>query len=115
MIRGIQEAFAHFVAVFRHGEQGRDFDEELATHVELLTERNQQRGLPPDEARRQAILQMGGLSATRELHREARGMPRIESVIYACRQAWRSVLSARGIALLAATALAVGIGSATAI
>ena len=42
-------------------------------------------------------------------------MPRVERVIHAWRQAWRSVLSAKAPALLAATALAVGIGSATAI
>jgi predicted permease len=115
VIRRIQEAFSHLVAVFRHSQHDRDFDEELAAHVDLLTERNLRRGLVPDEARRLAILQIGGLSATQELHREVRGMPRVESVIHASRQAWRSVLSARVIALLAATALAVGIGSATAI
>jgi putative ABC transport system permease protein len=42
-------------------------------------------------------------------------MPRVERLIHAWRQAWRSVSSAKAPALLAATALAVGIGSATAI
>lgn len=42
-------------------------------------------------------------------------MPRAERVVHACRQAWRSVWSAKAATLLAATALAIGIGSATAI
>jgi predicted permease len=115
MIRRIQEAFSRLAAVFRRSQLDRDFDEELAAHLDLLTQRNQQRGLSRAEARRQAILQIGGLNAARQLHREARGMPRVESVIHACRQASRSVLSAKGVTLLTATALALGIGSATAI
>lgn len=75
----------------------------------------QRRGLSQDEARRQAILRMGGLRATRELHREARGLPRVETVVQASSQAWRSWRSAKAVAVLAATALAVGIGSTTAI
>jgi putative ABC transport system permease protein len=115
MIRRLHEALARLVAVVRRSSLDRDFDDELAAHLDLLTERNQRRGLSRDEARRQAILQVGGLNAARTLHRETRGMPRIERLIHAWRQAWRSVLSAKAPALLAAAALAVGIGSATAI
>ena len=115
MIRRVQEMWFRLLAVFRRSTLDRDFDDELAAHVDLLTERNQRRGLPRDEARRQAILQVGGLNAARTLHRETRGMPRVEWVIHAWRQAWRSVLSAKAATLFAATALAVGIGSVTAI
>jgi len=52
--------------------------------------------------------------AARELHSDARGLPRVESVIHACWEAWRSWRRAKIVTLLAATALAVGIGSATA-
>ena len=115
MIQALQEAWSRLVAVFRRASLDRDFDDELAAHVDLLTERNQRRGLSHTEARRQAILQVGGLNAARDLHRDTRGMPRAERVIYAWREAWRSVWSAKAPTLLAATALAVGIGSATAI
>jgi putative ABC transport system permease protein len=115
MIRGLQEVLSRLVAVFRRSRLDEDFDEELAAHVDLLTERNRRRGLSHREARRQAILQVGGLNATRDLHRDTRGIPRVERVIHAWRQAWRSVWSAKAPTLLAATALAVGIGSATAI
>ena len=95
MIRGFQEVWSRLVAVFRSRSLDEDFDEELAAHVNLLTDRNQRRGLSHQEARRQAILQVGGLNATRNLHRDTRGMPRAERVMHAWRQAWRSVWSAR--------------------
>ena len=115
MIRNIHEMFSRMVAVFRKSELDQDFDQELAAHIDMLTEQNQQRGMPRDEARRQAILRMGGLSATKDLQSEARGLPRLENVLQMFAQAWRSWRSAKTVALLAAAALAIGIGSATAI
>jgi hypothetical protein len=109
MIQALQEAWSRLVAVSRRTRLDRDFDNELAAHVDLLTERNQRRGLSHTEARRQPILQVGGLNAARDLHRDSRGMPRAERVIYAWREAWRSVWSAKAPTLLAATALAVGL------
>jgi predicted permease len=115
MIRRIQEAFSRLVAVFRGNTLDQDFDDELATHIELLTDRHVRRGLSRDGARRQAMLQIGGLSAPKELHRDVRGLPRVETIARATWQAWRSWRRAKAVAVLAAVALAVGIGSATAI
>ena len=115
MIRRLQEALSRLAAMIRAGSLDRDFNDELATHLDLLTERHQRQGLSHDEARRRAILQMGGMTATRELHREARGIPRLEHGIKAMTQALRSWRHAKAVGLLAAGALAVGIGSATSI
>lgn len=115
MIRGVIEAFSRLMAVFRKKELDEDFDEELATHIDLLTEENKRRGMPPTEARRQAIWSIGGVNAAREVQREARGLPRLENVIRAVWQAWRSWRSAKTVAVFAAVALAAGIGATTSI
>ena len=73
MIREMQEALSRLVSVFRRKSLDQDFEDEFTTHIDLLTQKNESRGLPHDEARRQAILQIGGLNATKDLHREARG------------------------------------------
>ncbi len=44
----------------------RELDEELEAHIEMHTADNISRGLPPDEARREALLHLGGLQQTRE-------------------------------------------------
>src|ERR1051326_5663455 len=115
MIRAIIEAFSRLIAVFHKRKLDEEFDEELAAHIDLLTEENKRRGMSPVEARRQAIWRIGGVDSARELQREARGLPRLENVIRAFWQAWRSWRSAKTVGVFAAIALAVGIGATTSI
>ncbi|HZD51952.1 MAG TPA: permease prefix domain 1-containing protein, partial [Woeseiaceae bacterium] len=61
------------------GSHARRFDAdlraELESHLNMQIEDNLRRGLPPDEARRQALLAAGGLTAAAESVREQRGLP----------------------------------------
>src|SRR5215510_5190741 len=94
MIRGVPETLSRLVSVFRRKKLDQDFDEEFAGHIDLLTEQKERRGLPRGEARRQAILQMGGLNATKDLHREARGLPPIERFLDRIKDFWRDLAHA---------------------
>jgi predicted permease len=118
MIRDAWEALSRALAVIRRRKLDREFDEEFATHLELLTDQNERRGLPRHEARRQAILQMGGLRPTREFHRESRGLPRLERLLEALqgvrkdlRHAARSLARARAFTLVCLISLGVGMGA----
>ena len=73
MIPDVRAAIARALAVFRRRRLDRDLDEEVAIHVDLLTEQYERTGLPRVEARRRAILQLGGLNPTRDAHRASRG------------------------------------------
>jgi predicted permease len=115
MIRGLHEAVSRLVAVFRRRQLDHDFNDELTAHVQLLVEQNLRQGMSKDEARRRAVLKMGGLTQTRDFHRESRGIPDLEHLLQAVTHAWRSWTHAKGIALLASAALAIGIGATTTI
>jgi len=52
-----------------------DFQQELDSHLALLTEENIRGGLTPEEARRAARVRLGGLAQLRETHRELHGLP----------------------------------------
>jgi predicted permease len=78
MIRRVLESLARLADVLRKRKLDADFDEEIATHIELLTEENIGRGMSADEAHRQAMLRLGGLAAVRNIHRDARGFPVLE-------------------------------------
>jgi predicted permease len=118
MMRDLWEALSRLLAVVRRRRLDREFDEEFATHLELLTEQNERRGVPRHEARRLAILQMGGVNPTRDIHRESRGLPRLERALETIqalgkdlRHAARSLARARTFTLVCVISLGVGMGA----
>ena len=56
-----------------------DFDHELEHHLAIAEEEKVRRGLSPEEARRQARLELGGVTQLREAARAARGLPWLET------------------------------------
>ena len=69
-----RQALNRLRAFFRKEPLDSDLDAEMAAHLELAIEENLQRGMPVEEARRQALIKFGGLDQAKERHREARGL-----------------------------------------
>ena len=87
-----------------------DFDQELETHLAMAEEEKVRRGMSPDEARRQARLELGGVSQVREAARAARGLPLIETFWLDGKLGWRMLRRSWGLTLVGGLAMAVTIG-----
>ena len=61
-------------AIFFGQRLDRELDDEMASHVDRLTERFQAEGFEAGEARRRALLRFGGVQQLREEARDARGL-----------------------------------------
>ena len=102
-------------AVFRSRALDDDLDEELRWHVDHLVQANIERGMSPGEARRAALVAMGGVQQRKEECRESRGIRLIDEGAQDVRYAIRSLSHARAFALAAIATLTLGIGASVAV
>jgi putative ABC transport system permease protein len=110
----LRAALARIAGVFTGHRADDDLREELQSHLEMETAEYIRRGLPPDEARRQALLGSGGLTQAAEAVREQRGLPWIETVATDFRSAFRGLRHSPAFTTVVVLTLALGIGANTA-
>ena len=76
----IRAALARIAGVFRKDTADDDLREEMQAHLEMEIAENVRRGMSPGEARRQALLASGGITAAADAVRDQRGLPWVESI-----------------------------------
>jgi predicted permease len=107
------------IAAYAHGLARRraidaEVDEELRFHVDHETEALIARGVSPDDARRQALLALGGLAQTKDSVRAVR-LLWLDSWVRDVRQAVRGLRGAPTFTLVALLVLSLSIGTSTAV
>jgi putative ABC transport system permease protein len=98
-------------AVLGKSREEEQFSEELAAHVDLLAAENEKAGMNPTEARRAAILRVGGRETLREMHRKERGLPFLEVLGQDLRYAVRTLRRDAGFFFAAVAIMGLGIGA----
>lgn len=92
----------------------RELDEELQYHADRLTEEHVARGLSPAEARRAALVAIGGVEQRKEACRDARGVSFVDHALRDVRLALRQLSRQPAFTVAAIVSLALGIGANTA-
>jgi hypothetical protein len=102
-------------ALFRRDRADRELDEEMAFHLARDIEDRIARGADPREARRQALIAIGGRTQVTEAVREARGIQPLEDLAADVRHAVRVLVANPIFALTVVLVLGGALGAATAV
>src|ERR1035438_37467 len=88
-----------------------DFAAELESHVAMHTDDGIRAGLSPEEARRQALICLGGAEQTRQAYRERRGLPWLETLLRDLRYGIRTLAKHPAVTGIAILSIGLGIGA----
>src|SRR5580658_3870498 len=90
-----------------------EFDAELESHVAMHIEDGMRAGLSPEEARRQALIKLGGQEQTRQAYRERETLPWLKDLLHDMRYGARMMTRNKGFSAVAIVTLAIAIGATT--
>ncbi|MFL6427424.1 MAG: ADOP family duplicated permease [Acidobacteriaceae bacterium] len=114
-MRRLRAWWRRMLGMTRDSSREREMSDEIESHIHMQAEENERAGMSPQEARRAAIMKLGGAERTRQAYRERDTLPLVENLLQDLRFAFRQLTKNPGFAVTAILILTLGIAASVAL
>jgi macrolide transport system ATP-binding/permease protein len=114
-MRQLRAWLARFKGLFQKDARERDLTDEIESHLQMHIDDNIRAGMSPEEARRVALMKLGGMDQAKEAYRDRATIPFLESVVQDLRFTLRQLRKNPAFTFTATVMVALGIGASVAI
>jgi macrolide transport system ATP-binding/permease protein len=101
--------------LFTNNRRERELADEIESHLQMHIDDNIRSGMTPEQARRNAILKLGGIESTKEAYRDGSTIPFLENLVQGVRYAIRQLRKNPGFTCTSILMLALGLCASVAI
>jgi predicted permease len=115
IVKFVRAWIRRLAGVFASRKSERELAAELESHLQLHVDDYVKAGMTPSEARRRAIIALGGVEQTKEQYRDRRGLPAFESLLRDLRYGVRTLMKSPSFTIAGVLILGLGIGVNSAI
>ncbi len=105
----VKRAWARLLSLFKKHDLDLDFDDEAHSHIELAADDFVMRGMSRPDAERLARLKFGSVAASKDAHRDSRGLAWLDGLLFDLRLAIRGLRRDPGFSITAITTLTVAL------
>ncbi len=114
-MRQLRAWLLRFKGVFLKATRERDLADEIESHLQMHIDDNLRAGMSPQEAKRVAVMKLGGVDSTKEAYRDRSTIPFLESMVQDLRFTLRQLRKNPAFTVTATVMVALGIGASVAI